>query len=316
MEPQGKLGVARAVPPALRRILEAAVTLGGLVVLTFVLLKLLPGSPFDDEIALHPSVRDRLEQSWRLHASWPRQFASYVESLAHGDLGSSMIDGRAVASVLSDGLRETLLLNSFALLLTFALGLAMAMGIAWRPRRRLARTADALTIALISLPSLFLGPLLILIFAMRLDWLPAAFLDSPAHYVLPVITLALRPAAGLARLLAGALLEAGRADYMRTAKAKGLSEARALFRHALRNSLVPGIAYVGPLVVGMLSGSFLVEILFAVRGLGGAFVEAIGHRDLPVVLGLTLFYGALLVAVSLVFDLVMKWADPRLRGAG
>lgn len=314
MEPQRDLGLSRrAVPAAFRRVLEALITLVGLVLFTFLLYKILPGSPFDEEVPLHPLVRERLERSWDLHAPWPRQLGNYLAGLAHGDLGVSLTDQRPVSEILVSGLSATLALNLLGLVFMFVVGFVFALGLAWRPHGALFRFTDAFTIAVISVPSLFLGPLLILVFAMKLDWFPAAFLDGPKHYVLPVLTLALRPAGSFGRVLGGALIEVRTADFMRTAKAKGLSDFRALIKHALRNSLVPAFAYIGPSLVWLFSGSFVVELLFAVRGMGSAFVEAISLRDLPVILGLTLFYGALMILVSLVFDLLMKFADPRLQ---
>lgn len=313
MDPQGELELIHVLP-ILKRLAEAALTLTGLVLLTFVLLKLLPGSPFDLETPLHPLVRESLERRWDLRGSWPSQLGSYVSALARGDLGVSLVDpSRPVSRVLREGLSQTLALNLIALVAIFAVGFAAALAGSVRPGGRLDRAIDNVTIAFISLPGLLLGPLLIWLFALQWDLLPVAFLETPAHYVLPVLTLALRPAASLARILSASLREAARSEYMRTAKAKGLGPWHALFRHALRNSLIPVLAYSGPLIVGLVSGSFLVEVLFSVRGLGAAFVEAVTDRDQPVILGLTLFYGAALVAVSLALDLVMRAADPRLR---
>lgn len=312
MESQRDLGLSAAAP-VLRRVLEAAITLAGLALLTFALYKILPGSPFDEENALNPVVREQLERSWNLHAPWPEQLASYLSALVRGDLGTSIADRRPVSEIVVAGLSATLSLNILGLLSAFALGFVLAVGIAWRPDGRVARTMDALSVALISIPNLFLGPLLILIFAMKLDWFPAAFLESPAAFVLPVLTLCLRPAGSFARVLGGALIEIRGADYLRTAKAKGLGEIGVLVHHALRNCWVPVLAYIGPSVVWILSGSFLVETLFAVRGLGTAYVDAIGNRDLPVILGLTLFYGALMVFVSLMLDLLIRLADPRMQ---
>lgn len=297
-----------------KRLLEAALTLFALIFLTFVLLRLLPGGPFDEESALHPLVREKLSQSWALDGSFFEQFFSYFMSVARGDLGWSLSDpSRSVGALIREGLMQTLSLNLLALILIFVLGSAVALAGSLRPGGRLDHFMNSVTIALISLPSLFLGPLLIWIFALQLDWLPVAFLESPWHYILPVLTLSLRPSAYLARLLSSSLKEAHGTDYMRTAKAKGLNPRQMLIHHALRNSLLPVLGYSGPLIVGLISGSFMVEVLFAVRGLGTAFVESLGHRDYPVVLGLTLFYGGLLIVVSLLLDVAMKMADPRLR---
>lgn len=299
--------------PVLRRLAEALLTLAGLVLLTFWLLKVLPGSPYDMETPLHPLVRQSLERSWDLEGSWPRQLAAYAGGLARGDLGVSLVDPKqTVAAILRDGLSQTLLLNALALMVIFVAGFSAALLGALNPGGRVDRAVDTATVALISLPSLLLGPLLIWLFAIHWDLLPVAFLEGPLHYILPVLTLSLRPAASLARLLSASLREAARSEYMRTAKAKGLGPLRALFGHALRNSVIPVLTYSSPLIVGLVSGSFLVEVLFSVRGLGSAFVEAIGNRDHPVILGLTLFYGTGLVLLSLALDLVVRRIDPRI----
>jgi oligopeptide transport system permease protein len=298
----------------LKRIFEAALTLLALVFMTFLLLRFLPGGPFDEETPLHPLVREKLAQSWELNGSFFTQFLSYLSGIFRGDLGWSLSDpNRSVASMISEGLGQTLSLNLLALVLIFVLGFSAALLGSLNPGGKLDQFLSGLTIALISLPSLFLGPLLIWIFALKLDWLPVAFLESPWHYILPVLTLSMRPSAYLARLLSSSLKEARSTDYMRTARAKGLNARQMLVNHALRNSLLPVLGYSGPLIVGLISGSFMVEVLFAVRGLGTAFVESLGHRDYPVVLGLTLFYGSLLILVSMLLDVAMRSADPRLR---
>lgn len=298
----------------LQKFLEAAATLLGLIVLSFFLLKALPGGPFDDEASLHPQVRAHLEKAWALHESALTQMFSYVRSILSGDFGVSLQDPSiTVAQILGRGLSQTLSLNLLALVLIFVLGFSGALLGSWKPGSRLESFMENLALALISLPSLFLGPLLIYVFGFYFGVLPVAFLESPAHYVLPVLTLSLRPSAYLTRILMTSLREARGSDYMRTAKAKGLTPLQALVRHALRNSLMPVLGYSAPLVVGLLSGSFMVEVLFAVPGLGTAFVESLGTRDYPVILGLTLFYGALLVATSMVLEGLQRWADPRLR---
>lgn len=294
--------------------MEAALSLIGLALITFFLLKKLPGGPFDDETPLNPAVRESLEQSWKLHAGFWEQISAYGASLMDGTLGWSMTEpGRTVGSMIQQGFSQTLFLNLLSLFVVFFLGFFLALILSLRSSGWIFQTVNSLVAALVAVPHLFLGSLFIWIFAMKLDWVPVAFLSSPISYVLPVLTLSLRPAAAVARILAVSLREAGTADYMRTARAKGLSSRQALFRHALRNSLLPLLGYSSTLIVALLSGSFIVEVLFAVRGLGSIFVEAIFHRDQTVVMGLTLFYGVLFILSSAILDLCMFFADPRLR---
>lgn len=300
--------------PALRRLAVAVLSLIALIGLTFLLLKNFPGGPFEEETPLNPLVRENLNRAWALDQSGPRQFLAYMRSLGEGTLGWSMAEpGRSVGSMVREGVGQTLWLNLIAIVVVLALGLALALWGASKPGAFRERFVDVTTVALTSLPGLFLGPLLIWVFAIRFDWLPVAFLDSPKSYVLPVLTLALRPAAAVARLLRTALDEALVTDYVRTARAKGLSGTQALLKHALRNSWLTLIGYGGPLVMGLVSGSFIVEILFAVKGLGSFFFEGIANRDVPVVLGLTLVYGAALIIISAVLDVLLLVVDPRLR---
>lgn len=299
-----------------KRLIEALITLVGLALLTFFLMKLLPGGPFDEEQSLHPEVRALYNEMWALDQPWPVQLLSYFRSLFSGNLGFSMTEpGVSVGELLSQNFANTLALNLLALAFIFCAGFALALLAADQPGSRVSRWIGHASVAFISLPSLFLGPLLIWIFALKLNLLPLAFLESPLHYILPVFTLSLRPTAYLVRILSQSLSETRQADYMRTAKAKGLSRGQALRRHALRNSLIPILSYAGPLIVGLLSGSFLVEILFATKGIGVLFAESLANRDLPVVLGLTLIYGGLLILVNMILDVLIRVADPRLREA-
>lgn len=297
-----------------RKILEALISLTGLALITFFLLKKLPGGPFDDETPLHPTVRENLEKAWALHGGFWEQLGAYGKSLLDGSFGWSMTEpGRTVGSMIQQGFSQTMILNVISLFVVFILGFALAFAISARTSGWLFQTMNSLVAALVAVPHLFLGSLLIWVFAIKLDWLPVAFLENPFSYILPVLTLSLRPAAAVARILAVSLRESSVADYMRTARAKGLSSRQALVRHALRNSLLPLLGYSSTLIVALLSGSFIVEVLFAVRGLGSMFVEALFHRDQTVVMGLTLFYGTLLISTSALLDLCMFFADPRLR---
>ncbi|MBX3040150.1 MAG: ABC transporter permease [Bdellovibrionaceae bacterium] len=297
-----------------KRVSEAFLTLLGLVILTFFLMKGLPGGPFDHEASLHPLVREKLAQAWNIDGSSWQQLASYVGSVLKGDLGWSMNQpGRSVMDILRTGWNQTVILNFVAMLVVLLLGTLFSYFGFLGEGKKLGAVVDSILVCLISLPGLFLGPILIWAFAFELNWFPAAFLESPLHYVLPVFTLALRPAASLARLLLGTLRDLKNADFLRTARAKGLSPSEVFWRHALRNSMVPVLTYGGPVFVGILSGSFLIEILFSTRGMGAAFADAVAERDSTVILGLTLVYGALLVGVSFVIDLLLRWVDPRIR---
>nr|WP_295906006.1 ABC transporter permease [uncultured Bdellovibrio sp.] len=285
-----------------------------LAALTFFLLKVLPGGPFDADIALNPLVKEKLNEHWQVERSWFVQAGSYLQGLVKGDLGVSMArPERTVADIIGQGLANTLALNGLSLAFILAGSIFISV-IAIRYRDSwIENTIDQSVIAFLSLPSLFWGPLLIYLFGFYWNLLPVAFLTSPTHYVLPLLTLSLRPLASLVRLLKNSLDENFHQDYVRTAKAKGVGTWQILIHHVLKNSLVPFLSYVGPLIVSLLSGSFLVEVLFAVPGLGTEFISALNDRDYTLIMGLTLFYGTLLIIVNSLIDVLLKFVDPRLR---
>ncbi|WII72322.1 ABC transporter permease [Bdellovibrio sp. 22V] len=285
-----------------------------LAALTFFLLKALPGGPFDDDIALNPLVKEKLMQHWNVEASWAGQVVSYMSSVAQGDLGISMArPDRSVSEIIAQGIQNTLMLNGLSLVFILCGAFAISL-LAVRYRETwIEQTIDQGVIAFLSLPSLFWGPLLIYVFGFYWNLLPVAFLTTPQHYILPLLTLSLRPMAVLIRLLKNSLHDNLTQDYVRTARAKGVSSWAILVHHVLKNSLIPFLSYVGPLVVSLLSGSFLVEVLFAVPGLGTEFIASLNDRDYTLIVGLTLFYGTLLILVNSFIDVLLRLVDPRLR---
>lgn len=299
----------------LRKLLETLTALLALVFLTFLFLYSMPGGPFDEEASLNPLVKQNLQQLWALDQSPLSQFWHYLTGLLQGNLGVSMVQtGKSVSEILHQGLSQTLVLNFLAALLAYILAFFASTLAMIKKGSLFGKCIEVLNVLAISLPSLFLGPILIYFFGFYLNLLPTAFLSSPLHYILPVITLSLRPWAQLTFLLKTSLRENLELDYIRTAKAKGLSKWQVLVRHALKNSLMPVLSISGPLIVGLISGSFLVEILFSIPGLGQQFVESLNLRDYPVVMGLVLVYGSCLIILTNVFDACSVWADPRMRG--
>lgn len=300
----------------LRKVLETVLALFALVFLSFMFLRLMPGGPFDDEFAFNPLVKESLRQLWGLDDSFLLQFARYLAHLLSGNLGLSMVHpDTAVADLLSQGFRQTVVLNLVAIAISFALafvtsGLSVLSGTSW-----LGRGIQVFSILGISMPALFLGPVLIYFFGFYFNWLPTAFLTTPWHYVLPVITLSLRPWAQLNMILTNTLRETFGLDFIRTAKAKGLSRYQVLMGHAFKNSLLPVVGISGPMIAGLISGSFMVEILFSIHGLGQQFAESLNQRDYTVILGLVLAYGVTLIVLTNVFETIAVWADPRIRDA-
>jgi oligopeptide transport system permease protein len=298
----------------LKKILEIVVSLIFLVTLTFLLLKVLPGGPFDYEGVLNPLVKEKIREHWQIDQGLSSQVVSYLKSLSRGELGISMIrPEREVAEIISMGIQNTLLLNLVALfvIVIFAFGVS-TLAVYYRDTW-LETFIDQIILAFLSLPSLFWGPLLIYLFGFYWNLLPVALLSSPVHYILPLMTLCTRPTASLVRILKNSMIENVKQDYVRTAKAKGAGSVRILFNHVLRNSLIPFLSYGGPLLVSIFSGSFLVEVLFAIPGLGSEFVSSLNERDYTLIAGLTLFYGVLLILTNSLVDLLLRWADPRMR---
>jgi oligopeptide transport system permease protein len=298
----------------LEKIFETVTSLVLLATLTFFLLKFLPGAPFDDERSLNPTVLSKLNEQWKLNDAWYVQAVSYITSVAQGHMGVSMArPERTVSEILWQGLANTFTINAISLILVVCGALALAV-LSMRYRGSLLDTfVDQAAIALVALPVMFWGPLLIYFFGFYLGILPVALLGSPAHYILPVLTMSARPLASLTRLLKNSLIETDRFEYVRTARAKGLSPWRVLIHHVLRNSMIPFLSYLGPLCVSILSGSVLVEILFAIPGLGSEFLSALNDRDYTLIAGVTFFYGFFLIIINSVLDLIVKIIDPRLR---
>lgn len=296
------------------RVLSAIPTLLGLFVFTFILLRLAPGGPFDSDRAWPEAIQRNLEAKYGLDRPIPEQFVRWMLSAIQGDLGTSFqfLD-QPVTEVIRDAIPASLLVGGFSLFFALALGIPLGCLAALKRGTWLDWGSMILAVAGISLPSYLVASLLILVFAMALGWLPPALWESPASLVLPVVTLALRPIALIARLTRASVLDAIHADYARTARAKGASEQRVLFKHVLRNSLIPVLALLGPLAANLITGSFVIETVFQLPGLGKHFVTAILNRDYPLAMGMTLTYGVTLLTANLALDLMTGAVDPRVR---
>ncbi len=302
---------------ALARLLQAIPVLLVVASVTFALLRFLPGGPFDREKVLPPEILRNVEARYHLDEPLLQQYLRYLGGIARGDLGPSYkYVGRDVADVLGDALPVSLQLGGLALAL--ALGFGVVAGLSAGVRRGTAadRWIMLASIAGVSLPGFVLGAGLVLGVGLGLGWLPAALWETPLHAILPALTLAALPAAYIAQLTRASVLEVIELDYVRTARAKGLPESRVRWRHVLRNALLAVITYFGPLMATLLTGSFVVEKIFAVPGIGRFFVTAVTNRDYPLVLGVTLLYAALVVVANLLVDLLYARLDPRIRLGG
>jgi oligopeptide transport system permease protein len=299
----------------LRRLTWLLPSLVLLVFLTTGLMYLAPGSPFANERVAAPQV----EAALRAHYGVPRSalefFGVYASRLVlEGSLGPSLkVEGRSVADLLAPALPVSLGLGLLALALAVAAGIALGTAAALRPRSWLDHVAMGVALLGISLPSFVIGAALMVLFSLELGWLPVAGLGGPAHLVLPALTLAAPYAAYVARLSRAGMLEVLQQDFVRTARAKGLSEWAVIRDHALRGALLPVVSFLAPAAAGILTGSFVVETLFGIPGMGQWFVKGAINRDYSLVLGTALFYAALVAALNLLADLLYAWLDPRVR---
>jgi oligopeptide transport system permease protein len=303
--------MGRSVKLVFIRSVQAFVSLLVLILFSFGLLRFFPGSPLQQEESLNPQVLEELRRHYHLDENLLSQFVKYLGQMLTGDLGWSMhFVGRTVQSLIWEFGRTSFVLgvSAFAIALSFALVYALGTRY-WKVEQK----ADALLLCGLSIPSFALGPLLIWFFGFHLSLLPVALLEQPSSYILPIFLLALKPAFSLARVLSTSLDLVLREKYIQTSRALGFSEAQILSKWALKNSWLPLLAQVGPLFASLISGSFLVEVLFSIPGLGSHFVESVLNRDWPLILGLSVFYGSLLIFSQLLTDLLSRQADARMK---
>jgi oligopeptide transport system permease protein len=299
------------------RLLQSVPVLFVVVTATFFLVRFAPGGPFDQEKAVIPEVKRALEAQYRLDQPLLAQYGAYLGDLAHGDLGPSFkYPGRSVNELLAAGFPATAELGVYALLFAVLLGAGAGLVAALRPNTWRDYLPMSVAMVGICMPMFLLGPVLVLIFSIWLDWLPVSgWGDVPGDKILPSITLGAAYAAYFARLTRGGMLEVLSQDYIRTARAKGLPERVVILKHALRAGVIPVVSYLGPALAGLLSGSFVVETVFQVPGLGRSFVQAAFNRDYTMILGTTTFLAMLIIVCNLLSDVLAAWLNPRVRSA-
>ena len=296
------------------RILEAFLTLFILASITFALLRLLPGGPFDREKALPPEIKANIEAKYSLDKPLYQQYGLYLKGLMSGYLGESYkYTDRNITDILKDSLPVSIQLGLYALILAFALGIPLGVFSARRAGRFADRAAMALGISGVSLPSFVIAPVFILLFAFHFNWLEAALWEGTSFYILPAVVLGIRPASVIARLTRSSILDVSACDYARTARAKGLSEAKIFYKHILRNAFLPVLTFSAPLIAGILTGSFVIEKIFAIPGMGQHFVNSVLNRDYPLIMGALFVYGFLLILSNMIADLLYAYFDPRIK---
>ncbi len=310
----GVAAAARRLPASIaRRVAYVPPSLVLLIYVTTLLMYLAPGSPFAGERVVEPEI----EQALRRHYGIPEDplsfFAIYLTRLvSRGSLGPSLVvQGRTVEDLLAPALPVSLALGLLALALAVTLGLTLGVRAGLRPGSLEDAATTGLALLGVSLPNFVIGAGLVLLFAMHLEWLPVAGFGEPRHLVLPVLTLALPHTAYIARLARAGTAEVAREDFVRTARAKGLPERLVVGRHILRAAVLPVVSFLGPAAAGILTGSFVVETLFHLPGMGAWFVKGAINRDYPLVLGTSLLYFGLVVLLNLLADLALAWLDPR-----
>jgi oligopeptide transport system permease protein len=307
-------------PPALvhllilRRLLQAIPTLWVIATVTFFLLQLTPGGPFDTEKDVSEEVQALINAHYGLDLPMHEQYLRFLGQRLQGDFGPSYkYAGWDVDEIIAQSFPVSLELGFYALLVAIALGTPIGVIAALRHKRPSEGALMGFAMLGICLPSFVLGPLLILVFSMQLDWFNPFGWNHPSDRVLPSVTLGLFYAAYIARLARSGMLDVMRMDYIRTARAKGLRERIVVIRHALRTALYPVVAYLGPAVAGLISGSFVVETIFFIPGLGSFFVNSAFNRDSTMVMGTVLFYAVLILLFNLIVDLLQMWMNPRTR---
>lgn len=299
---------------SLRRLLAAIPTLLVLIALAFFMMRLAPGGPFDQERSLPVEVEANLRAAYRLDEPLYLQFARYLGGVLRGDFGPSFhYRDFTVTELIATGFPVSFKLGATAILLALAVGVTAGSIAALRQNRVTDHAVMTVSMTGISIPNFVMAPILILVFAIYLRWLPAGWGGSLRNMVLPVIALALPQIAYISRLTRGSMIEVLRSNFIRTAKAQGLSTRTIVLKHALKPALLPVVSYLGPATAAVITGSVVIEQIFGVPGIGRFFVQGALNRDYTLVMGVVVFYGALIIAFNFLVDLAYAWLDPKVK---
>lgn len=297
-----------------RRFVSIILALWVVATVTFFVMRALPGGPFSSEKAIPPAIQRNIEERYHLNDPLLKQYGDYMLRLVKWDLGPSFKQkGRDVNEIISTHFPVSAQLGLTAVALSLLVGIPAGIISALRQNKWQDQLAMFFSVIGVAVPNFVMASLLMYCFALKLPWFPAALWGTPAHMVLPTIALSGFPMAFIARLTRSSMLEVLQQDYIRTARSKGLSERVMIYRHALKNALIPVVTYLGPLVAGVLTGSFVIEKIFAVPGLGRYFVQSIYNRDYTVIMGITFFDSLILVSLNFLVDVAYVFIDPRIR---
>ncbi|WP_040948415.1 ABC transporter permease [Gorillibacterium massiliense] len=299
-----------------RRGLNALITLWVMITLTFALMHMVPGGPFTREKKLPESIIQNLNRHYHLDESIIMQYFRYLGDLFHGDLGPSMTKDRTINSMLSTSLPVSLQLGLQALIVALIGGLILGVIAALYHNKWPDNASSVLAVLGTAVPSFVLATLLIQFFAIKLGWFPIARWVSWKYTVLPTLALSFSPMAQITRMMRSNMLDVLNQDYIKTAKAKGLTRFKTIYRHTVRNAILPVITILGPIAATLLTGTFIIEKIFSIPGAGKLLVESISNRDYPLILGSVVVYGAFLVIILFITDVIYTMVDPRIKLAG
>ena len=297
-----------------KRLLHGIPVLFVVATLTFIIMRLVPGGPFDQEKKLPPEILANIEAKYHLDQSVGVQYLFYLKQLIHGDMGPSYkYIGRDVTDIILDTFPVSITLGLLAMLIVIGIGVPVGVWSAYRQNSIVDQVFMFFATLGISIPSFVLGTILVWVMSNKLQWLPPALWEGPRYMILPAIALGAPFTGYIARLIRSTVLEVLASDYIRTARAKGLTETTILLKHTLKNSIFPVISVLGPLTAGLVTGSFVIEFIFSIPGMGSFFITAVTNRDYPLIMGVTLVYAVLIVVANIFVDMIYMWLDPRVR---
>ena len=298
----------------LKRIGLGAITLFIVATVTFFLMNIVPGGPFAAEKAISAEAQAAINEKYGLDKTVPEQYVNYMERLLHGDLGVSVKQrGRTVNEIIASKFPVSAKIGGLSIIVALSIGIPLGSVAALKRGKWVDNTIMFFSTCGIAVPSFVVCTLLMYVFSIQLGWLPTYGLSSWKHYIMPVFALSLYPMSYIARLMRSSMLDVLGQDYMRTARAKGLSQTKSLFKHALRNAVLPVVTYMGPLLAYTLSGSFVVEKIFTIPGLGSEFIGSITGRDYPLIMGTTIFLAMMIIMMNVLVDIAYKFIDPRIK---
>ena len=295
-----------------KRVLLAILTIIVISAITFFAMNAIPGGPFNSEKASSPATIAALEARYNLDKPVPVQYVMYMGNLLKGDLGDSLKTGREISDVIGESFPISAKMGIIAAIIAIIVGIILGSTAALMRNRWPDRVIVFITTAITAMPSFVMATLLLYFFCMKLGWVPA-YTAGSNNLVLPVLALSCSPMAYITRLTKTSMLDSLNQDYIRTARAKGVPQLKVIFKHGLRNALIPVITYVGPMIAGILTGSMVVESIFNIGGLGSKFVSSINNRDYTLIMATTIFLAVVMILANLITDIVYKFVDPRIK---